>query len=122
MPTRCLVVLLAMLTAPAVLADERPLTEAEMVAVLSGRTAISTDPATPYRQYFDPDGETTFVPEGGPPDVGQWRIGAGQYCSHWGGDGWDCYDMIGEGDAITWIWRATGAAFPARMVDGDVLK
>ena len=119
---RFAIVLLAILSAPVASADERPLSEAEMVAALSGRTAISTDPASPYRQYFDPDGETTYVPDGGTPDVGLWRVTAGQYCSQWGGDGWDCYDMIGEDDAVTWIWRATGAAFPARMVDGNALK
>lgn len=122
MLARCLVLLLVVLTAPTAFADERPLTGEEMIATLTGRTAISTDPATPYRQYFGPDGKTTYVPEGGPADVGLWRVRGGQYCSQWGGSGWDCYDMFGEGDAITWIWRATGAAFPARMVDGNALR
>lgn len=122
MPARFAIVLLAVFAVPAASADEWPLSEAEMVAALSGRTAISTDPASPYRQYFEPNGDTTYVPEGGAADIGKWRVGAGQYCSQWGGAAWDCYDMTGDGDAVTWIWPSSGAAYPARMVDGNALK
>ncbi len=115
------VLVLTILAAPA-WADEQPLSGAEMVAVLSGKTALGTDPASPYRQYFDPNGDTIYVPEGGEPDVGKWRVGGGQYCSQWGGRGWDCYDMTGDGDAITWIWPSTGQLYPARLVPGNALK
>ena len=103
-------------------ADERPLSEAEMVAALSGKTAISTDAASPYRQYFDPNGDTTYVPEGGAPDVGKWRVGNGRYCSQWGGRGWDCYLMTGVGDRVTWIWPDSGQTYPARIIEGNGLK
>lgn len=117
-----LVILALTIVAAPALADEQPLSEAEMVAVLSGKTAFGTDPASPYRQYFDPGGETVYVPDGGEPDIGKWRVGVGQYCSQWGGRGWDCYDMTGDGDAVTWIWPGTGQTYPARMVTGNALK
>ncbi len=103
--------------------EPRRLSAAEMQVLLSGHTAISTSGA-PYRQYFDADGKTIYLPEGGQPDTGKWRIDAGrqQYCSWWQRGGWSCYEMFetGEGEII---WRSTGGRdYPARLVQGRQLE
>ncbi len=122
--------LAALLTVPLLLAavdgraGERRLDAAEIEAMLSGNTAISVGGGTAYKQYFDPSGATTYVPEGGAPSPGKWRADAAEdhYCSYWEPSGWDCYEVYSEGsDSIIWVAPGSGTRYPARVVLGDQL-
>ena len=103
-------------------AEQRKLPAGEISAALSGKTAISTAGA-PYRQYFDPNGVTLYLPDGGAIDPGKWRVDAGkqQYCSWWARGGWSCYDVFQTAEDEN-LWRsASGRDYPARLVEGRQL-
>lgn len=106
------------LVATPVVAQDQPLTGAEIQALLSGNTAVADDGS--YRQTFAADGTTIYAPSGGEPDAGLWRVENDRYCSQWAGGGWDCYDVEGTSDHIVWI--SGDSRFPAAIVSGDVLE
>jgi hypothetical protein len=97
-------------------AQDQSLTGPEIEALLAGNTAIADDGS--YTQFFDPNGETPYLPTGGEVDVGRWTVRGDQYCSQWGGRGWDCYDVEGTDDHIVWI-SPGGSRFAAQVVTGN---
>ena len=104
--------------------EERRLNAAEIEALLSDRTAISSGGSLDYKQYFAPTGATTYVQKGRPPSPGRWQADAGkdQYCSYWEPSGWDCYDVFSDGpDSIIWVTPDGSTRYPARLVDGNQL-
>jgi hypothetical protein len=101
-------------------AAEEWLTQQQIEQALSGNTAVATG-STSYRQYFDPEGATVYVPEGGQPSRGKRRTSADNtYCSWWAGTGWSCYRLSGDGDRITWHAQ-DGSTWPAVIVEGRQL-
>lgn len=116
-----------LLIAPAVAqtqAGERRLSGAEITAALSERTFVGEWKGTPFRQYFGKDGTTIYLAEGATPSPGRWRADEAkdQYCSQWGGRGWDCYDILGDGpDRIIWVVPGDGYRSPGRLLDGRQL-
>ena len=105
-------------------AEERRLNAAEIEAMLSGNTAISTGGDPSYRQYFDPSGATTYVQEGREPSPGRWQADAAKdhYCSYWEPTGWDCYEVYSEGpDSVIWVVPGGSTRYPARVVEGNQL-
>ena len=54
-------VVFAVLVMSAALAGERPLTGDEIRAALSGNTVEGVQDGVDWKQYFDPNGQTTYV-------------------------------------------------------------
>lgn len=86
-------------------ADPTPLTAEEIRTLLSGNAAVGAWNGTPYRQYFDPDGSTVYLAEGGAPDPGKWRVepSTNKFESWWGPGGWTPYEVSSDGDAYFWV-------------------
>ena len=109
-----------------VAADEAALSGNQIQTWLAGRTAISTGPDG-WRQYFNADGNTPYLPEGGEVSDGKWAVRDNQYCSLWPpAETWDCYAMTGAESAdgkrtVTWI-DSGGGRSPADLVVGDRLR
>lgn len=95
----------------------------EIEAALSGNTAIGDWLGEQYVQYFDPSGDTTYVPDSGQPSVGGWRVNvaSGQYESLWApARVWDTYDVFRDGD--DWFWTGGGVELsPFTIVEGNQL-
>ncbi len=96
---------------------------AEIETALSGNTAIGNWLGEQYQQYFDPSGDTTYLPDTGQSSIGQWRINveSGQYESLWGpARVWDTYDVFRDGDE--WFWTGGGVELsPFTIVAGNQL-
>ena len=126
MTLRTLVAAIAIIVPAAaglVVADEHALSKAEIVALLSGNTAIGTGAGTPWRQYFAEDGTTPYAIEGEGVEVGRWKVDDdGTYRSWWEGTGWTTYTMTGEDDRVTWITEDGHSRFPAKIVEGNQLE
>ncbi|MEM7169765.1 MAG: hypothetical protein AAF530_06320 [Pseudomonadota bacterium] len=104
-------------------AGEQKLSGTEIIEALSGKTAFGTQKGTPWKQFFDPNGATTFISGDDAPSTGRWQIQGDAFCSLWPPSGdWDCYDMTGAGDQVTWIYQGGGDPWPAKMVDGNQLQ
>ncbi|RED52542.1 hypothetical protein [Aestuariispira insulae] len=98
------------------MAEEIRLVGADIKSALENRTALYDDGA---KQYFDDRGGTLYVSASGRREQGRWRVDGDEYCSHWG-RGWDCYEMTGSGDRVS--WRASfGKEYKAEMVAGNRL-
>ena len=95
----------------------------EIEDALSGNTAIGNWLGEQYVQYFDPSGDTTYVPDSGQPSVGGWRVNvaSGQYESLWApARVWDTYDVFRDGD--DWFWTGGGVELsPFTIVEGNQL-
>lgn len=95
----------------------------EIEDALSGNTAIGNWLGEQYVQYFDPSGNTTYVPDSGQPSVGGWRVNvaSGQYESLWApARVWDTYDVFRDGD--DWFWTGGGVELsPFTIVEGNQL-
>ncbi|MDX1710226.1 MAG: hypothetical protein R3316_03715 [Rhodovibrionaceae bacterium] len=107
--------------------EEQPLTGAEIKAALSGNTVFGEQDGTKWKQYFAPDGSTTYISGDDDPSPGKWRVDGDTFCSLWPpASDWDCYDMTGDLDAsppsVTWIYQGGGAPWPAVVKDGNQLE
>jgi len=98
-------------------AQERKLNAAEIEKALSGNTVDGDWKGTAFKQYFAPDGGTTYVAKGSPPSIGKWKVDAekDQYCSWWQGTGWDCYNILSGGQDII-IWEVPSDGYRANTV------
>jgi hypothetical protein len=117
-----LAVALAASAAPAKAMPER-LSGAEICAWIEGNTVVGVWSGTPYRQHFRPDGTTAYKAEGTGVDEGRWWVTEDSYCSWWRGSGEACYQVLRDGETLT--WRTTGLlgrSFDARVVPGDQLR
>ena len=107
--------------APAVHADERPLTGAEINSALSGNTVAGIQDGQAWKQYFDPNGQTTYV-SGGRASPGRWSVRGDKYCSQWPpSERWDCYAMTGDGDRMTFVPDGGGTDWPVTVSKGNQL-
>ncbi len=103
--TATLAVLMLAPALPALAAPTR-MTAPEIEALLAGNTIVGTWSGTAYRQYYDAGGNTLYVPEGGKPDEGRWRVNAetNEYESWWQSTGWTPYAMVRTDDgSYAWI-------------------
>ena len=114
----CLVMLAS---TPIAGADERPLTGAEIKDALSGNTVAGVQDGQAWKQYFDPNGRTTYV-SGGRASPGRWSVRGDKYCSQWPpSERWDCYAMTGEAGKMTFIPDGGGVHWPAIVSSGNQL-
>jgi len=94
---------------------------ADVEAALSGNTIVGNWVGENYRQFFDPNGTTTYQSNGGSESVGQWRINTDndQYESLWApSPTWDVYDVFRDGDQ--WFWTGGGVELsPFTIVEGQ---
>jgi hypothetical protein len=96
---------LIVLAAPSLAANVK-LSAPEIEAALAGNTIIGTWSGTAYRQYFDPDGSTIYVPKDGKRDEGRWRVNpeTNDYESWWRSTGWTPYALVRtEGGGFAWV-------------------
>ena len=91
-----------------VLADEwRPLSGEEIAKVLTDRDLVYAN----AKQRFYASGRTLY--NAGQDSWGYWAVRGDQYCSQWPpSDGWDCYDMATDGNALRFI------GFDGSITDG----
>jgi hypothetical protein len=95
-------------------AAEHKLPGKEIREILSGRIVQGTNDGGDWRQSFSPSGDTVYSTQSGHSD-GMWDVRGDQYCSRWPpGDHWTCYDVLGDGDAVTFV-SATGERSRARL-------
>ncbi|MEM0945646.1 MAG: hypothetical protein AAGI70_17050 [Pseudomonadota bacterium] len=118
-----LIVELFILMAAPARAEPDVLTAPEIEALLSGNTAVGDWSGTPYRQFFDENGTTIYVPQGGREDWGRWRTNAetGQYESFWERSGWSGYGVAGGDGQYFWV-QSDGTRQPFEMVEGRALS
>ena len=109
-------------TAPEWPAEAAQLSADLITALLSGNTAVGDWSGTPYRQYFAANGRTVYLPAGGRPDQGRWRVNAetDQYESWWQNSDWTGYTIIETGNGYAWVSRGKLHAFT--IVEGDQLQ
>jgi hypothetical protein len=115
---------LGLIAPPAVQADARRLTAAEIEQALSGNTIEGQWAGRSYKQYFAADGSTVYAEAGRPPSTGRWKADAGQdaYCSWWEMSGWACYRVLDGGpDTIIWVAPGSGERYPATVLPGKQL-
>ena len=98
------------------LGAEIRLSHDEIKSYLEGKT-VSHRPGgkTEFRQVFNANGTTTYKAAGRKAEHGKWSVQGNQYCSQWGPFGWTCYDMVAEGNLITWIAKE-GTRFPGMII------
>ncbi len=107
--TVCLsTVFMWIMTAGAV-AEERPITGAEITELLAGKVVTGSRNGRGWSQTFDKDGATVYTQNGDQPSPGRWTIRGNQYCSLWPpSPKWDCYDMTADPAStpvsVTWIY------------------
>jgi len=114
---------LAALFATTAHAAERPLNGPEIDVLIKGNTVLGQSDGKPWRQYFDPNGETTYVGDNRPPSLGEWNVQGDKFCSKWPpNDHWVCYAVTGDLDAmpksITWIAGGSGTKYPGTVQVG----
>ena len=114
---RAFICFLALLASPTA-AQSVKLQEHEIVALLSGNTAVGKWDGTPYRQYFDPDGSTIFAQDGARSALGEWRVEGDEYQSIWPSDadweGWFVMEYAGD---FYWVSKSTPPT-PFEMLEG----
>lgn len=99
------------------------LSAAEIETLLSGNTVDGTWSGTPYRQYYDPDGTTLYVPDGGRGDEGRWRTNAetNEYESWWRSTGWTPYALVRTEDGGH-AWVNGDRLEPFRVLPGRQIE
>lgn len=98
---------LILLVWPGILAADtfRPLTGAQILNALSGRTLAYDNGAT---QVFEPSMATQYF--SGRPSSGRWAVRDDRYCSIWPpSDFWACYDVQSDGTRIRFVGDAGDA-------------
>lgn len=102
-------------------AEERGLTGAEIRTALEGNTVLGVQDGEAWKQYFDPNGRTTYV-SGGRASPGRWSVRGDKYCSQWPpSERWDCYAVTGNGNRMTFVPDGGGADWPFTVANGNQL-
>ncbi len=117
--------ILALMTSAA-LAAERPLKGSEIDALIKGNTVTGENINGIWKQYFDANGQTTYLAPEKPPTLGEWNVQGDRFCSKWPpNDNFVCYDVTGDLDAkpetITWIASGNGTKYPGTVQAGKGL-
>lgn len=96
------------------------LTAAQIQQLLDRRTALGNWRGTDTRQFFESTGATVYLPKGGVPDEGKWKVDEAkdQYCSWWQRGGWSCYDVETDGATYYWVTPGDDYRSPFTMTDG----
>lgn len=115
------VILSALVALPAIAAEA--MSNEEIRASFAGNTldGVWGPSKTPYKQFFDANGSTTYVEAGGRPSQGRWWTRNNTYCSSWPPSSAEsCYEVRRDGD--TFLWVAPGnALYPSKMLPGNQL-
>ena len=88
--------------------------------LLSGNTMNGVWGEYNYKQYFNPNGETTYQEEGKPETYGTWRINdEGQFCSIWPPSADEyCYVVLKDDETLLWE-DGRGNVYPATVEVGN---
>lgn len=101
-----------------------PVSAADLQEALAGNTAIGNWLGTDYRQFFDADGATIYLPEGGAESMGKWQVveSTGLFESLWNDrPPWTAYEVHRNGD--TWFWTGQGVELSEFViVEGNQLN
>lgn len=111
-----LAMMLMFASGPAAAMPER-ISGPEIRGMLPGNTVVGTWSSKAYQQLFRPDGTTAFKIDGAELDEGRWWVTDENYCSWWRGSGEDCYQVLRDGDEVT--WRTKGLF--SRSLEGALL-
>jgi len=112
--------LLATLAMPAI-AQSVKLQNHEIMALLSGNTAVGTWAGANYRQYFNPDGTAIYAQEGSRSALGAWRVQNNTYQSIWQSDAeWEGWFVMEFGGDFYWVSKTTPPT-PFTLVAGKQL-
>ncbi|MEP5731807.1 MAG: hypothetical protein ABJL67_20805 [Sulfitobacter sp.] len=117
-----LIVFLGLL-APAVQAQSVKLKAHEIIALLTGNTAIGTWDGVTYRQYFGADGQTIFAQDGARSTLGEWRVDAerDEYQSIWPREtDWKGWFVMEYGGEFFWVSKTTPPT-PFQIEEGQHL-
>lgn len=103
---------LALLTT-STLADEQPMKGPEVKVFLEGATVEGNQDGAAWSQKFAADGTTVYTTASGD-QPGHWEVRGDKFCSNWPpATTWDCYEITGEGDNISFIPDGGGKPWPA---------
>ena len=99
------------------LAEERKLTGAEIRAALSDKIVEGIDDSgRRYTQVFQKAGLTIYNVMPSSSSNGLWDVRGDQFCSQWPpSKNWSCYDVTGEGKALTFI-ASDGKLWPVKVL------
>ena len=113
MMIRCSFVALALagLTTPAMAGEDVgtpstvQLTAEQIETLLAGNTIDGSWSGSGYTQYYGEGTFTVYIPDGGEPDEGKWRIDAeaDMYESWWRSTGWTPYALVATNDGYAWV-------------------
>jgi hypothetical protein len=105
--------------APYAVAEEVQLEAAEIEELLAGNTISGTWSGTQYKQFYEADGLTVYVPDGGSADEGKWRVdpATDNYESWWEATGWVGYQIVRDGDTYYWV-DGDGGRHPFVVLEG----
>jgi hypothetical protein len=116
-----LLLALGVATPAAAMAD--PLSGEQIRAWIDGNTIVGNWAGTPYRQYFGPDGLTTFEADSAPAEIGRWWVTEVEFCAIWPTGGQVCYRVVREGETLIWqTMNPWGENFTAEVLDGNQLR
>lgn len=103
-------------------AQETRLTAPEITALLTGNTITGDWSGARYKSYFAPDGVTIYLPEGGSPQQGKWRVNLvnDEYQSWWEHSGWTSYGIVRTADGLAWAYGDTRQPFTVQ--NGRTIK
>ena len=113
--------LVLVVAGPAVSAEERALSGAQIEAWIVGSTVIGDWAGSAYRQYFSDQGWTDYAQAVGRSTVvgrGEWYVTENRYCSVWAPGGATCYRVLRDGDTLIWVTPAN-ERFPAWVMPGN---
>ena len=113
---RCLIAALLLVFAYPAAAEDVLLTQAEITATLTGKTALFYTSGD--EQFFAADGSTDYW-DGKRLTHGEWWAGGNRYCSTWGSSVASCYKVFRAANGtIVWVGDRNDR-YVATMRDGD---
>ena len=101
------------LFAAPVFAEEQMMKGPEVKAFLDGANVEGNQDGNAWSQTFRADGTTVYTTVSGD-QQGSWEIRGDKFCSNWPpATTWDCYDITGEGENISFVPEGGGKPWPA---------
>ncbi|WP_217351674.1 hypothetical protein, partial [Ruegeria sp. HKCCD8929] len=113
--------------APALHAEETPLTTQQIQELLVGQTVEGIHFGTHTRQYFAESGLTLWIKKGDAvPSEARYKIEDDQYCSSWVGlwatPEWGCFSIAHDVEQGLYYYIADGFRAPFVIADGFSLS